>query len=188
MTEEVKDVDFLSVSSSHSMIFVGDVEIPITGTNMRLLTRMRHKEEKETGVNNQGIAQPVEVVQRPQFAGVGYTKGECSKVSDASKTSLKSSRKENDVNTSPSSHGSAHCQERAEEISHCHNYNGDNKERYNKSQYSNVHFDYNHVVNDGHKSWHRKTCTFSSLHNHVFDECSKRMVALRRMRHEISSQ
>ena len=31
-TEEVKNVDFLSVSSSHSRIFVGDVEIPITGT------------------------------------------------------------------------------------------------------------------------------------------------------------
>ena len=45
-TEEVKYVDFLSVSSSHSMISVGDVEIPITGTNMRLLTRMRHEKKK----------------------------------------------------------------------------------------------------------------------------------------------
>jgi len=27
------------------MMFVGDLEIPITGTNMRLLTRMRHEEE-----------------------------------------------------------------------------------------------------------------------------------------------
>ncbi len=61
-TEEVKDVDFLSVSSSHSMISVGDVEIPITGTNMRLLTRMRHEEKEELGVNNQGITQPLEDV------------------------------------------------------------------------------------------------------------------------------
>lgn len=45
-TEEGKDVDFLSVSSSHSMISVGDVEIPTTGKSMRLLTRMRYKEEK----------------------------------------------------------------------------------------------------------------------------------------------
>jgi len=40
-TVKVKYVDFPSVSSSHSMISVGDVEIPITGKNMRLLTRMR---------------------------------------------------------------------------------------------------------------------------------------------------
>jgi len=50
--EEVKDVDFLLVSSSHSMISIGDLEIPITRTNMRLLTRMRHEEKEELGVNN----------------------------------------------------------------------------------------------------------------------------------------
>lgn len=44
--EEVKDVDFLLVSSSHSIMYVGYLEIPITGTNMRLLTRMRHKEKE----------------------------------------------------------------------------------------------------------------------------------------------
>jgi len=70
------------------MISIGDFEITITGTNMKLLTRMRHKEEKEIGVNNQGITQPLEVVQRPQFAGLAYTKGECSKVSYASETYL----------------------------------------------------------------------------------------------------
>jgi len=44
------------------MIFVGDLEIPITGTNMRLLTRTRHEEEKKHGVNNQGINQLLKVV------------------------------------------------------------------------------------------------------------------------------
>ena len=90
------------------MIFVGDLEIPIIGTNMRLLTRMRHEEEKELGVNNQGITQPLEVVQRPQLTGLRYTEGEFSKVSDSSETLSKSSRKENVKNTSPSSHDSAH--------------------------------------------------------------------------------
>ncbi len=79
-TEEVKYVDLLSVSPSHSMISIGHVEIPIIGTNMRLLNRRRHDEEKELGVNNQGITQPLEVVQRPQFVGLRYTKGECLKV------------------------------------------------------------------------------------------------------------
>jgi len=130
-TKEVKDVDFLSVSSSHSMILVGDLEIPIIGTNMRLLTRMRHKEEEELGVNNQGITQPLEVVQRPEFTSLGYTEGECSKVTGASKTSFKSSRKEYDGNTSPSSHDIAHCRERAEASSHRHTYTRDDKERYN---------------------------------------------------------
>ena len=69
-TEEVKDVDFLSVSSSHSMISVGDLEIPITGTNMRLLTRMRHDKKEKLGVNNQGITQPLEVVHKHRFAGL----------------------------------------------------------------------------------------------------------------------
>jgi len=67
-TEEVKDVDFLSMLSSHNMIYVGDVEIPTTGKTMRLLTRTRHEEEKELGVNNQSITQPMEVMKRPQFA------------------------------------------------------------------------------------------------------------------------
>ena len=34
------------------MISVGNVEIPITGTNLRLLTRMRYKEGEELGVNS----------------------------------------------------------------------------------------------------------------------------------------
>lgn len=55
LTMEVKDVDFPSFSSSHSIIFVGNVKIPITRTNMRLLTTMRYKEEEGLGVNNQGI-------------------------------------------------------------------------------------------------------------------------------------
>lgn len=60
--KEKVDVDFLSISSSHSMMSVGDLDIPITGTNMRLLTRMRHEEKEELGSNNQGITQPLEVV------------------------------------------------------------------------------------------------------------------------------
>ena len=128
-TEEVKDDDVLSVLSSHSMISVGDLEIPITGTSMRLLTRMRCKEEKELGLNNQGITQPLEVVQRPQFAGLGYTEGESSKVSNAFETLSKSSRKENDGNTSPSSHGSAHYRERAKVSSDRHNDTRDDRER-----------------------------------------------------------
>jgi len=98
------------------MISVGDLEIPITRTNMRLLTRTRH-EEKELGVNNQGITQPLEVVYENRFAGLRYTKGECLKVLDSSETS---SGKENDGKASPSSHGSFHCRERAEASSHRH--------------------------------------------------------------------
>jgi len=46
-TVEVKDVDFPSVSSSHSIIFVGNVEIPVTGTNMRLLTKRGTRKKKD---------------------------------------------------------------------------------------------------------------------------------------------
>ena len=80
LKEEVKDVDFISVSSSHSMTSIGDVEIQMTGTNMRLLTRMSYKEEEELGVNNQGINKPLEVVHKHQFASSRYIEGECLKV------------------------------------------------------------------------------------------------------------
>ena len=38
---ERRDVDFASISSSHSIIYVGNVKISITGTNIRLPNRMR---------------------------------------------------------------------------------------------------------------------------------------------------
>jgi len=44
------------------MIYVGDVEILITRTNMRLLTNVRHEEEEYLVVNNQVITQPLEVL------------------------------------------------------------------------------------------------------------------------------
>jgi len=153
-TRKVKNVDFPSISSSHSMISIGDVEILIIGTNMRLLTRMRYKEEEELGANNQGITQPLEVVHEHRFVGSRYTQRECLKVSESSETSMKLSRKENDGNTSPSSHDSAHCRERAEESSQCHTDIRDNKGRYNHFRSSNAHFDYNHVFNHEQISWH----------------------------------
>jgi len=58
------------------MMSVGDLEIPITGTNMRLLTKTRH-EEKELRAINQGITQPLEVVHEHRFVGSRYNKGEC---------------------------------------------------------------------------------------------------------------
>lgn len=97
---EVKDVEIPSVSYSHSLISVGNVEIPISGTNMRLLTRMSYKEEEVLGVNNQGIIEPLEVERRTQFATLGSTEGQCSKTSEASTTLLKWLRKRDDGNTS----------------------------------------------------------------------------------------
>ena len=58
------------------------------------------------------------------------------------------SRKENDGKTSPSSHGSFHCRERAKAISHHHIDIRGSKGRYNHFQSLNAHFDYDHVVNN----------------------------------------
>jgi len=121
-TMEVKYVNFSSVSSSPSIIYVGNVEIPIMWTNKRLLTKMRYKEEEGLGVNGQGITQPLEVEKRPRFARLGCTKGKCSKMSEASMTLLKLSRKEDDGNTSPSTYGSMNCRERAKENSRSHDH------------------------------------------------------------------
>lgn len=73
-TYEVNNVDFSLVSSSHAIIYVGNVEIPIIGTGMRILTKMGYK-RGGLGVNCQGITQPLEVVQWPRLVGLGYIKG-----------------------------------------------------------------------------------------------------------------
>ncbi len=106
------------------------------------------------------MTQTLEVVQRPQFAGLGYTEGECSNMSEDSKTLLKLLRKDNYGNTSPSSHDGAPCRGRAKASSHHQNCTKDSKERYKQSQYSRVHFDYKDVFNDEHKSWHRNYVVF----------------------------
>ena len=75
LTSEVNSYDHSSVSSSRAIISIGNVEIPITGTDMRLLTRMGYK-GGGLGIHGQGITHPLEVVQRPRYVGFGYTEGE----------------------------------------------------------------------------------------------------------------
>ena len=67
-TAEVNNVNLSSVSSSSDIISLGSVEIPITETDMRLLTKMGYK-GGGLGVHGQGITQPLEVVQQPRYAG-----------------------------------------------------------------------------------------------------------------------
>ena len=71
-TFEVNNVDHSLVSFSHDTISVGNMEVPISGTGMRFFTKMGYKVEGLV-VNGQGMTQPLEVVQRPRFAGLGYT-------------------------------------------------------------------------------------------------------------------
>ena len=67
-TTKVNNVDHSSVSFSHDVISVGNVEVPISGTSMRLLTKMGYK-GGGLGVNGQGMTQSLEVIQRPKFVG-----------------------------------------------------------------------------------------------------------------------
>ena len=181
-TPKVNSVDFSSVSS-HDVISVGSVEIPITGTGMRLLTKMGYR-GGGLGIRGQGITEPLEVVQRPRYAGLGYIDEGCSKDIKGKQIMMNSPRKRNDRDTSPSFHGSARCSEGTEASSHHHDGTRDHPRRYTKSHYSRVHFDYKNVDNHGRKIWHRKTCYFCGLNNHVISKCWKRMAAQRRKRHE----
>lgn len=121
---EVKDVDFHSYLSSHSVVSIGNVEIPITGRKMRPLTKMRYKEE-ELGVKSQGITLPLEVEQRPRFARLGCTKGQFSKVSKASMTLLRWPRKEDDGDTSPLTYGSMRRRDKPKARSYSHDHTRD---------------------------------------------------------------
>ena len=181
-TTEVNCVDFSLVSSSPDIIYVVSLDIPITGTGMRLLTKMGYK-GGQLGVNCQGITQPLEVVQTPRYAGLGYTKEGCSKDIKGKQILINTLGKRNDGDTSPSFHGDACFHERAEVRSHHHDRTRDHHIRYKKYHYFRVHFDYKNVDNHGHKSWHRKTCHFCGLHNHVLSKCWKRIAEKKRMRH-----
>ena len=60
-TPKVNNVDFYSVSS-HDIISIGSMEIPIAGMGMRLLTKMGYR-GGGIGIHGQGITQPLEVMQ-----------------------------------------------------------------------------------------------------------------------------
>jgi hypothetical protein len=75
---EVYDVSSCSMFSQYE-----------TNVGMKLLTKMGYK-GGGLGIHGQGITQPLEVVQRPRFAGLGYGQeeiGECSKFVEARATS-----------------------------------------------------------------------------------------------------
>jgi len=52
--------------SYYVVIYVGSIEIPLSRTNMRLLTKMGYK-GGGLGINGQGITQPLEVVISHRF-------------------------------------------------------------------------------------------------------------------------
>jgi hypothetical protein len=65
-----------TIPSFHDDVYFGSFEHHTKGTGLKLLRKMMYK-GGGIGINDQGIIQPLEVVGRPQFAGLGYGEGEC---------------------------------------------------------------------------------------------------------------
>jgi hypothetical protein len=82
--------------SSHQKVdaSLGEFEKHTHGIGFKLLTKMGY-DGKGLGINGQGMANPIEVVEIPRYAGLGYGKGEveeCSKVVEARNASREESK------------------------------------------------------------------------------------------------
>jgi len=63
-TFEVNNVEYSSVSFLHHIISIRNMEVPISRTDMRLLTKVGYN-GGQLGVNGKGMTQRLEFLQRP---------------------------------------------------------------------------------------------------------------------------
>jgi hypothetical protein len=158
--------------SSHQKVdtYLGKFEKHTRGIGFKLLTKMGY-DRNGLGINGQGIDNPIEVVEIPRCASLGYSKGEvqeCSKVIKARNASREESKPLHKYliqREGTSLHGSdKDCkasQMRGEHhvgvkiVSFRQTCNKNHHERYNKSNYSNVLFDYKKNGNEKHSLWYK---------------------------------
>jgi hypothetical protein len=132
--------------SSHQIGF-GAFEKHTRGVGLKLLTKMGYEEGKGLGCKGQGIVNPIEVVERPRYLGLGYGEvdlGESSKI--GSKTSEASNASNGQLKTLQEHFTKGNgmsLQDCGSECKSSPKKSEDQHGRYNGHVFTNSPFDYN---------------------------------------------
>jgi hypothetical protein len=131
----------------------GAFEKHTQGVGLKFITKMGYEEGKGLGCKGQGIINPIEVVERPRYLGLGYGEVELGASSKMGSKTLEASNASSDQNKSLHDRftkgNDTSLQDCGSECKSSPKKSEDEHERYNGNVFTNSPFDYNkhnHVI------------------------------------------